>query len=440
MTKENDKTIILISLKENVNPESVLPVNIRSSGNSTLSHSEIPEGIEIQRVHSIEPLLKNGIIEGASVDNNSLNQKTFENEYKKMSETEKKLYRTFEIKLNKNIDVEEFLEKLRKNNGVERAELDTVNVLHDVPNDTRYEELYGLKNIQCEKAWEISQGEDVVVAVVDSGVDYNHPDIKENMWKDVNGNFGYDFSDEESDPQDQNLHGTHVAGTIAAIGNNDMGIIGVAPKVKIMALRVFPKGGSNSKIIARALKYAVDNGAKVINNSWGPIERTKENFVIEDALDYVFEKGAIAVVSAGNANDEAKYYSPANYSKTISVGAVNIADQRADFSNYDDTVDVAAPGVQILSLKARSNDYLKMDGTSMAAPHVSGLVALLLSKKPDLTFGQIKEILQDSGDTIQTDKFVGKRINAFNALNHSLMNGNVIERELAGVGNMSFQS
>ncbi|MBE0342518.1 peptidase S8 [Paenibacillus sp. 28ISP30-2] len=424
MSRESDKATIFISLKEGVNPQSVLPANISPSSNS--------ERIEIRRVHSIESILESSRI---AVTSSEENEKLFETKYKNMSETEKQLYRIFEVKLNKDVDVENFLEELKKNNGVERAELDTPNVLHVEPNDTLYNELYGLKNIQCEKAWRISQGQNVVVGVVDSGVDYNHPDIKENMWKDEEGRFGYDFSDDEVDPIDQDLHGTHVAGTVAAVGNNEMGIIGVAPKAKIMALRVFPRGGIDSGVISKALKYAVDKGAKVINNSWGPIRRRPSNFVIEQALDYVYEKGGIAVFSAGNENDEAKYYSPANYSKTISVGAVDINDRRAEFSNYDETVDVAAAGVEILSLQAGSRSYMKMDGTSMAAPHVSGLVALLLSKQPNLTFEQIKQILQESGDTIQTDKFVGKRINAFNALNHSLMNSHEVERELTGVGN-----
>lgn len=424
----NSSTTILVSLKEGVNPQSILP-------SSVLSHDfeATSEGIKIQRLHSIEPILERASI--TSHEENLNNEEVFEKEYKNMSETEKKLYRTYEIKVDENIiDVNSLMDELRNNGGVEHVQLDQLNELHDTPNDTHYNKLYGLKNMQCERAWSITQGQDVVVAVVDSGVDYNHPDIKQNMWKDENGRFGYDFSDNDVDPMDVGQHGTHVAGTIAAIGNNGMGIIGVAPKVKIMALKVFPQ--SFDSVIARALRYAVDKGAKVINNSWGPKRRTPKNFVVEEALDYVYEKGAIAIFSAGNKNDETKHYSPANYSKTIAVGAVNINDQRAEFSNYDERVDVAAPGVDILSLKAKTDSYIEMDGTSMAAPHVSGLVALLLSKKPDLTFKQVMQILKESADEIHTDKFIGGRVNAFKALTHDLMTENVVsERELVVSGN-----
>ncbi|MFZ5987595.1 MAG: S8 family peptidase [Bacillota bacterium] len=431
MDKKADKNTVLISLKEGVDPRSVLPANVMTRNNN---ESIGTMGIKIQRLHNIEPVVKKARSAApSSLEANMNDEKVFENEYKNMGDAEKKLYRTYEVKVDENVDLEKLLDELRKNDGVEHAELNYLNSLHEKPNDIHYDELYGLKNMQCEKVWDITMGEDVVVAVLDTGVDYNHPDMKENMWKDENGRYGYDFSDDDEDSMDYDLHGTHVAGTIAAVGNNGMGVIGVAPKVKIMALKVFPQAFDS--VLARALKYAVDNGARIISNSWGPRSRRPRNLIVEQALDYVYEKGAIAVFSAGNENDETRYYSPANYSKTIAVGAVDANDKRAEFSNYDELVDVAAPGVDILSLKAHSDSYTNMDGTSMAAPHVSGLVALLLSKKPDLTFEQVMKILKESADEIQTDKYVGSgRVNAYKALSHSLMTGNVVEeRELAGV-------
>lgn len=248
------------------------------------------------------------------------------------------------------------------------------------------------------------------------------------------------LEDNNNDPMDDfsaegDGHGTHVAGTIAAVGNNEIGVIGVAPKVKIMALKIFPNAFDS--VAAKALRYAVDHGAKVLNNSWGPINRRPSNRTVENALDYVYEKGAIAVFAAGNSSDDTKYYSPANYEKTIAVSAVNKNDKRGSFSNYGEVVEVAAPGVNILSLKARSNDYISegFSGTSMAAPHVSGLVALILSKKSTLTFEEVKTIVKESADEIETDKYIGSgRVNAYKALNHNLLIGTTSStRELIGV-------
>ncbi|WP_149093498.1 S8 family peptidase [Paenibacillus terrae] len=431
---KNAEKEILISLKEGVDPRSVIHTNIGRSSHEMNSEMES----KIQRLHSIKPIVKKAQVATASTLESNLNdEKIFENEYKKMSETEKKLYRTYKIKVGINENLEQILEELRNNKGVEHVQLNHMNKLLVKPNDPRYGELYGLINMQCEKAWEISKGEDIVVAVIDSGVDYNHPDIKLNMWTDENGKFGHDFSDKDDDPMDNDLHGTHVAGTIAAMGNNAIGVIGVAPKVKIMAIKVFPN--ATDAVIREAIKYAVDNGAKIINNSWGPTGQRPKNIELEKVIDYAYEKGVIVVFAAGNENDETKYYSPANYPKTIAVGAVDANDTKAYFSNYDENVVVSAPGVEILSLKAKTNDYIKerMSGTSMAAPHVSGLVALLLSKKPNLKFNQIVKILKESTDDVQTDKYIGTgRVNAYKALKHNLITDNILaETDLVGAAN-----
>lgn len=441
MSEQVRKNTILVGLKEGVDPKSILPANVTES---LSDHSNI----KIERLHSIKSVVEKAKTENASIlEANISDEEIFNNEYERMSEVEKRLYRTYEIKIEDNVNVEALLDKLRKSDGIEYAELDHPLTLYMNPNDPRYPELYGLKNMQCSKAWDISQGEGIVVAVIDSGVDYNHPDIKENMWIDENGKHGYDFSDNDSDPMDDPAlrgdgHGTHVAGTIAAVGNNRIGVIGVAPKAKIMALKIFPNG--TDSVAARALRYAVDHGAKVLNNSWGPRDRRPSNPVVEQALDYVYEKGAIAVFAAGNSNDDAQYYSPANYEKTIAVSAVNKDDKRGYgddeprgyFSNYGEVVEVAAPGVDILSLKVRSNNYTNsFSGTSMASPHVSGLVALILSKKPTLTFEEVKKILKESSDEINTDKYIGSgRVNAYKSLNHNLLTGiTPSTRELTGV-------
>lgn len=398
MSEQVKKNTILVKLKEGANTKSIFPANVTENFSGQVN-------IKIERLHSIKPVI-NKIKTGATSTFTNLNdEEIFKNAYTQMSETEKKLYRTYEVNISDSNHTDFLLTSLRNNTDIEFAELDQPLALYEntnPPNDKRFSELYGLKNIQCPEAWDISQGENVIVAVIDSGVDYNHPDLTINMWKDVTGRYGYDFSGNDDFPKDTHGHGTHVAGIIAAEGNNQRGIIGVAPKAKIMALKIFPNGFDS--IAAKALKYAVDNGAKIISNSWGPEVSRPSNPVIEDALDYVYEKGAIAIFAAGNNNDDAQNYSPANYAKVLCVSAVDKDDTRGHFdesgyfSNYGNAVDVAAPGVNILSLNANTNGYMRNSGTSMAAAHVSGLAALILSKRPNLTFEEVKIIIQESSE------------------------------------------
>ncbi|AQR93672.1 S8 family peptidase [Clostridium saccharoperbutylacetonicum] len=442
---EQKKHTILIRLKEGVDPSKIIPAN--NTENFFLSSNDSGNNLKLNRLHSIKSVVEREKKDKLSLLEANVNdEKIFEQAYKNMSETEKKLYRTYKIKIDNNVDIDYLLDNLNQNDDVEFADIDKPLALYMTPTDHRFPKMYNLKNIHCQEAWDISQGEGVIVAVIDSGVDYNHPDIKASMWQDENGKHGYDFSGDmdtiddndivsDSDPMDVNGHGTHVAGTIAAAGNNEIGIIGVAPKAKIMSLKIFPNAFDSTA--ATALRFAVDNGAKVLNNSWGPEIQRPENEIIQNALDYVYKKGAIAIFAAGNENDDTRYYSPANYKKTISVSAVDKNDKRASFSNYGNIVDVAAPGVTILSLKAGTSDYVSEDfsGTSMAAPHVSGLVALLLSKKPTLTFTEIKKILRESSDEIHTDKPIGTgRINAYKALTHPLLEESTSRvRELVGM-------
>jgi subtilisin family serine protease len=245
------------------------------------------------------------------------------------------------------------------------------------------------------------------------------------MWQDADGRFGRDFSGdgsverEDDDPMDTNGHGTHVAGTIAAIGNNGVGIIGVAPKVKIMAVKIFPHATDN--VVVRALKYAVDNGARVINNSWGPRNRRQSSLTIEAAVDYVHAKGGICVFAAGNNNDDVQFYSPANRPNTIAVAATDSNDAKASFSNYGVLVDVAAPGVDILSTQKGTINYVNKSGTSMAAPHVSGAVALLLSSNPKLDFNAVYNVLRATSVPVSSAVPIGAgRINCHNMLAASI--------------------
>ena len=341
------------------------------------------------------------------------------------------------------------------------------------PNDSYYstsgawgqafDDLWGLKNIQAEQAWDITQGDGVVVAVVDTGVDYTHPDIAANMLQGVNcvNEQGQCIG---SDPMDDHGHGTHVAGTIAAVGNNSVGIIGVAPNAKIIPVKALDATGSGDfATLANALMYAADSGASVINNSWGCdlcgywADNYPESFpevaagvpVVEEAVQYAYGLGSVVIFAAGNMGVDVNWGSPARVPEAITVSAFDHNDQKAQFSNIG-LVDVAAPGggggepagncntyASILSLKSSQNtlgenpdcplgigeDYLRLAGTSMAAPHVSGLAALVLAEYPGLTVEQTRQAIRKGADDVglpgvDTEAGYG-RINALNTLYES---------------------
>ena len=325
-------------------------------------------------------------------------------------------------------DVRQAVDDFKKDPNVEYAQPDFVAEVNMVPNDPYfssslrswgqpYDDLWGLKKMNTSAAWDTTQGEGVIVAVVDSGVDYNHPDIAANIVP------GWDFVTNTSDPMDTNGHGTHVAGTIAAVGNNSLGIIGVAPKAKIMPLKAISSIGlGRTSDLSAAIVYAAQHGAKVINNSWGCVTSCPSNPIAEAAVRQAEDLGAVVVFAAGNSTSDVVNMSPQNMTdhKPIVVAASCPDDTLAYFSNYGSLVDVTAPGsglradiYGILSLKAANcflckdspnlivnNNYLRIAGTSMAAPYVSGLAALVLSKRPDLTVEEVKTKIKVTATSI----------------------------------------
>ena len=305
-----------------------------------------------------------------------------------------------------------------------------------------YPDLWGLKRIQAEQAWDITAGSpDIVVAVVDTGIDPDHPDLFPNLWRnpgEIPGNgvdddrngftddtWGWDFTSSspgDANPQDGHGHGTHVAGTIAAVGNNGYGIVGVAWGCRVMAVKGLDDSGSGyDDGLARAIVYASDNGARVINMSWGGDGRS---LVLEDVMRYAHGKGVVLVAAAGNSNSDASNFTPANIEHVITVAAFDHTDHKASWSNWGSKIDVAAPGgdgwendgfvwsgANILSCRAYGTDmygdgltllgeYARARGTSMAAPHVAGLCALVLSRNPEYAPEQVRQILQSTADDI----------------------------------------
>ncbi|MCE5313755.1 MAG: S8 family serine peptidase [Armatimonadota bacterium] len=358
---------------------------------------------------------------------------------------DKGLQRVYRLVFDEDIDVKQAVEQYANDPSVEYAQPNYILSLDWLPDDYYYNtdlqvppvyswnqvysDMWGLKKLQCEMPWDSSQGEDVIVAVVDTGVDRNHADIAANIWTnsdeiagnsvDDDGNgliddvYGWNFSDSNNNTLDTIGHGTHCAGIIAATGDNAVGVVGVAPKCKIMPVRVF--SNSTTAVCAAGIQYAAANGAKILSDSWGSAG-VASNQTLEDAIDYARSCGCIVVFSAGNSSCDVKFQSPANYSKTIAVAATNYLDERADYSNYGPGIDISAPGSDILSLRASGTDlyddggthivgstYYRLSGTSMACPFVSGAAALLWSMNPTWTRDQVESVLLASADDISAE-------------------------------------
>jgi subtilisin family serine protease len=332
-----------------------------------------------------------------------------------------------------NVDLKEAINMYMESGMVEFAEYDFVVKALATPNDPQFGSLWGLHNtgqnggandadIDAPEAWNTSTGSSsVIIAVIDTGVDYNHQDLAANIWTGSNGEHGYDFYNNDTDPMDDNGHGTHCSGTIAGVGNNGIGVTGINWTARIMAVKFLSSGGSGyTSDAVDGVIYAVNNGAKVLSNSWGGGGYSQS---LKDAIEYANTHNVLFVAAAGNSgsnNDQTPTY-PANYDCTniISVAALDKTDALASFSCYGaTTVDIGAPGVSILSTTP-NNTYSTYSGTSMATPHVSGVAGLVLSQNLNLSDEQVKNRILSGAVQIPalTGKCVtGGRLNAYNAL------------------------
>ena len=370
------------------------------------------------------------------------------------------------VELPSNLTVADALPKLRGKNEILYVEPNyKVRLLSTFPDDTRFNELWGMNNtgqsggtvdadIDAPQAWDIHTGSsDIIVAVIDTGVNYNHPDLSANMWvnepelngttgvdDDDNGFFddiyGYDFCNNDGDPNDDCWHGTHCAGTIGAIGNNGTGVAGVCWNVKIMALKFMDSYGYGWSYDAIAcIDYAVQMGAKVLSNSWRYYEGNPyltDVQALKDAAEAADANGVLFVAAAGNEGYDNDLYPayPASYDceNIIAVMATDANDERSIWSypyssNWGATsVDLAAPGSDILSCVPYNifgKYYEYSGGTSMATPHVAGACALIWSANPKLSHLQVKNIILNSVDKLDSLDglcLTGGRLNLYNAV------------------------
>lgn len=264
--------------------------------------------------------------------------------------------------------VEEKISELRNISGVAWVEPDhQVQALDTFPNDPSFPSQYALIAIRAPQGWDTSTGSSsVTIAILDSGVDLGHPDLAGKIAQ------GFDFVNDDNDPQDDYGHGTHAAGIAGAIGNNGIGIAGVSWGAHILPVKVLDATGSGKfSNVAAGIVWATDRGAQVINMSFGGADDSQ---ILQDAVRYAYERGVLMIAASGNSNTNFVLY-PARFSEVMAVAATDASDQRASFSNYGGEIEIAAPGANILSLWP--GGYNTLSGTSMSAPHVSGLAAIL---------------------------------------------------------------
>lgn len=354
------------------------------------------------------------------------------------------------IEFEANIDPLYLAGKLRNIPEIEYAEAVPVNKTLSQPNDTLYSFQYYLEQVRAPEAWDqIESVDSIIVGIVDTGINYNHEDLKSSIYsnpgetgfdgnnrdKATNGidddNNGYvddwrgwDFvssqtSGQDNDPFPGHKHGTHIAGTIGAMTNNKIGIAGTYPKVKLMPVKV-GKDEYNSTSVHngyQGLLYAATMGAEVINCSWGSNNLSNSD---KEILQTINEMGVVVVAAAGNNGDLEKFY-PAGHITTISVTSVTSFERKSSFSNYHPSVDISAPGSGIVATVFEAG-YQEMNGTSMAAPIVAAVAAMLKAKHPEYTPLQIKEIIKASAKNIDatTEEYIGLmgrgQVDAFEAV------------------------
>ncbi|MDC0253653.1 S8 family serine peptidase [Bacteriovoracales bacterium] len=330
--------------------------------------------------------------------------------------------------------------------------------LNYTPNDPKFRDLWGLHNtgrnargaasvagadINALKAWEVGKGSrNVKIAVIDTGIDYRHPDLKDQIWvneAELNGEkgvdddengyvddiHGYDFANNDGDPLDGNSHGTHCAGTIGATHNNNTGVAGVMADVTLIPVKFLTDSGSGTTENAiRAIDYATKLNVDIMSNSWGGGGFSE---ALKEAIANASKEGIVFTAAAGNSgsNNDSRPHYPSNYKikNVISVAASTSDDSLASFSCYGrKTVHIAAPGKNILST-TKSNGYKSLSGTSMATPHVSGAIGLLLAQEGRISHEEMKERLMATSVPIPTLR--GKvmagsgRLDAFNLLTNT---------------------
>ncbi|HSI67947.1 MAG TPA: Ig-like domain-containing protein [Planococcus sp. (in: firmicutes)] len=369
-----------------------------SAGNSTFAETSNMTGLSDQETDQVIVTFKEGEETGALLE--------------QLDVTELETDPTVTIKVPEEEELEQFMKELEEKDEVESVEPDYLIELYYTPNDPHiFTRQYHLQKIGANRAWFLTRGSpNVIVAVLDNGVDVNHIDLKGRLVA------PYDIVAKSSTKIVNGEHGTHVTGIIGSSINNGVLGAGVAPGVSIMPINIFNGPFAYTSDVVKALDHAVRGGAKVINLSIGNYQFSN---AFNDAVQKAYNSGAIVVAAAGNESTDRPHY-PAAYDNVISVGSTTATDKRSSFSNFGRHIDLTAPGSDIYSTLP-GDGFGPMSGTSMAAPIVSGVAALVWSQEPALSNREVIARLFSSADDLGTagkDIYFGHgRINAKNALN-----------------------
>lgn len=317
------------------------------------------------------------------------------------------------IRLNEDIILNEWINQWKNDVRIEYMQPNSICSISTVPNDKYYAEQYYLAQIKAEAAWEEKYEREIIIAILDTGIDYNHSDLRDRVLP------GFNILNNKATALDDNGHGTNIAGIIAARTNNTVGIAGIVQNAKLMPIKVLDAAGkSDSFYVGQGIRYAVDNGANIIVIASG--ESVYTPFIAE-AAEYAYNKGVLIVAATGNKSIEINY--PAALPNVIAVGAVDRNDRYMDYSNFGQQIDVVAPAEGIYTT-GLNNTYLVTSGTSVAAPQVAALAAVLMQKYPELSLKQLSDLIRFSSDDVDDfgwDMRTGfGRINFENALNMDL--------------------
>ncbi|MGO4184882.1 S8 family peptidase [Paenibacillus sp. TAF43_2] len=359
---------------ESVKPNSTIDTTVRTGeDNGNASHYHVRDVV----VHFVKPL-SGSELEQVKRDINA--------------EWVKQVGDTF-IFRSRNIETDQLVRYFKQKWNTEYTEPHYLYMTNEssaaiVPNDALYSEYqWNLPSIETEKGWSLSKGSDkVIIAVLDTGVQSNHPDLKGKLAE------GKNIVDENAAPDDDVGHGTHVSGIIGATVNNNEGVAGLSWYNKIMPVKVLDSSGAGSTYsVAQGIIWAVDHGAKVINMSLGNYAQAD---FLHDAIKYAYDHDVVMIAASGNDNTDRPGY-PAAYPEVFAVAATNSSKEKASFSNYGDYIDVAAPGDSIASTYPGSQ-YAALSGTSMASPHVAALAGLIRSINPELSNVEVMEIMRKS--------------------------------------------
>ncbi|GGD72913.1 thermitase [Emticicia aquatilis] len=409
---------MIIRVKENSDFNNSFEILKSRNLNPSKVFSFQNDPFEIERNFPIENLDSSGYL--------------YDNEYyRKLGKRQKDYYRTYKIDFTDDESAKEYCLALQKNENIDDAYLDGYVHLATNPNDSLLSKQIALINIQCEQAWDISSGNpNIIVSVIDTGINDNHEDLRGNIFVDNTGKRGFNFTDDAdfNDSRPDKGHGTCVAGLIAASWNNSRGIAGVAPNCRVINCKVFPTNDITAFFsdCQEAINTSIRNGAKILNCSW-EINLDKDDKIVTDFIDFINKEAtkSVFVFSSGNKNKNIAETAWSKLENCLIVGAMNINDNiwtenDKKGSNFGQNI-IYSYGSGVFGLTNENNDsYNVLDsGTSFAAPHVSGICALILSYNPTISPKQVRDIIIDSREMVlgmSSTLGIGK-VNALKALN-----------------------